>query len=265
MTLRVLTLNTWKCDGSYRERLDKMADVLDRLSPDVVLLQEAFSTLDGDADTARYLGSELAMTVVDAPARRKSRWFDGRMTESSSGLAVLTRLSVDTQHILQLPSDAADGQRIAQLLRLGAHGMAIWVANLHLTHLQNGSALRGKQLTTVMNALTRLAGNEPALVGGDFNAGPGDPEFDDLLRSPWNLVNPFASQPKSTHRTDGGSELDLDHLLLMGWPKSAVFSASVTLHPHNSTGLPTSDHAAVMLELNAANVCVPTKVRPSQL
>jgi endonuclease/exonuclease/phosphatase family metal-dependent hydrolase len=254
MTLRVLTLNTWKCDGSYRERLDKMAVALGRLSPDVVLLQEVFSTTDGVADTARYLASELTMTVVNAPARRKARWFDGRMTESSSGLAVLTRLAVDTQHILQLPSDEADGQRIAQVLRLSAQGMAMWVANLHLTHLPNGSALRGKQLATVMNALTRLAGNEPALLGGDFNAGPGDPEFDDLLRAPWNLVNPFASQTKSTHCTTGGSELDLDHLLLMGWPAGVISSASVTLHPRNNSGCPASDHAAVMLELDATTV-----------
>lgn len=251
MGLRIVTLNTWKCDGLYRQRLDRMTKGLISLAPDVVLLQEVFSTLNGDVDTATHLAQALSMTAVCAPARRKPRWFEGRLSESSSGLAVLARQSIGAHRVLQLPSDEADGQRIAQLVQLDLEACPIWVANIHLTHLAAASGLRAEQLTAVMNALKLHSGSGLAVLGGDFNAGPGDPEFDGLLSSPWNLVNPFAGNDKSTHRTDKGRDMDLDHLLLSGWPQGAVLKAEVTLDPRfgGSPGMNASDHAAVLLDL----------------
>jgi endonuclease/exonuclease/phosphatase family metal-dependent hydrolase len=251
MTLRVLTLNTWKCDGDYRRRLDLMAQGLARWSPDLVLLQEAFASDDGQADTAAQLAQALSMQATCAPARRKVRRFEGRPCQSSSGLAVLTREPVLAHHVLPLPSDAADGERIAQIVQVQRAGLPLWIANLHLTHLSKASGLRAAQLDHGMHALRQHAGSGLALIGGDFNTGPGSPEFDRLLAAPWHLINPFQGRTKSTHHSEDGRDLDLDHLLLSGWPASAVRCATVTLDPRAvEAGHRASDHAAVMLDLD---------------
>ena len=42
--LRIVTINTGKCDGSYRARLRWLASELSRLVPDIIALQEAPSS-----------------------------------------------------------------------------------------------------------------------------------------------------------------------------------------------------------------------------
>jgi endonuclease/exonuclease/phosphatase family metal-dependent hydrolase len=76
--MRIVSLNTWKCDGPYRQRLGLMAEELAALAPDVLLLQEVFATEDGHADTAAFLAQALAMHVIVSPARRKHRLFEGQ-------------------------------------------------------------------------------------------------------------------------------------------------------------------------------------------
>jgi endonuclease/exonuclease/phosphatase family metal-dependent hydrolase len=251
MTLRVLTLNTWKCDGDYRHRLDLMAQGLAHLSPDLVLLQEAFASLEGQADTAAHLAKALSMQVTCAPARLKLRGFEGRPCHSSSGLALLSREPVLAHHVLPLPTDPADGERIAQIVQVQHAGRTLWIAQLHLTHLPQASDLRAAQLDHALQALRQHSDQGPALIGGDFNSGPGRPEFDRLLAPPWDLRNPFEGRIKTTHRSEDGGDLDLDHLLLSGWPMNAVRGAAVTLDPRTAAaGQGVSDHAAVMLDLD---------------
>ena len=79
--MRILTLNTWKCDGAYRPRLQAMAQGLAALAPDVILLQEVFATEDDRADTAGYLAQALSMWATRAPApsgTKTGEWIHGR-------------------------------------------------------------------------------------------------------------------------------------------------------------------------------------------
>lgn len=239
--LRIVSLNTWKCEGPYRQRLGVMSATLRDLQPDVVMLQEAFASETGGADTAAQLAQALGLVATVAPARRKPRWFEGAEVDSSSGLALLTRQPPREQHVLALPADPRDGERIAQVVRLLHGGRALWLAHLHLTHLPDASALRSRQLGTVLSFCQTRAAGTRWVLGGDFNAGPGQAEFDGLLRPPWGLVQPWTHGPKITHRSDDGRALDLDHLLLAGWPHDAVLQTQVV-----EAG---SDHAAVLLDL----------------
>ncbi|MCY7358638.1 MAG: hypothetical protein LH609_14505 [Rudanella sp.] len=49
----LLTINTWKCDGQYRQRLALLKTQLGALRPDVVFCQEVFRA--AGADTGREL------------------------------------------------------------------------------------------------------------------------------------------------------------------------------------------------------------------
>lgn len=247
--MRLVTLNTWKGEGHYRQRLSSMAHGLASLAPDAVLLQEALITEDGQADTAEHLAQRLGMRKVAAPARRKQRLVEGQQRMSTSGLALLVRSAPFASQVVVLPTAAADGERIAQIVGIEVAGQRLWLANLHLTHLPGADALRHDQLMTCLRALRHCAGEQAAVVGGDMNSAPGSTALAAALRQPWHFRNPFGGQHKTTHRDKHGSDLDLDHLLLSpGWPADAVRSACVALDPR-AGGTSASDHAAVVVDL----------------
>lgn len=86
--LRVVTLNTWKCEGVYALRMQAMVEQLQPLNADVLVLQESFASADGMISTARTLAEALHLEYAWIPERPKSRLCDGHWMESYSGLAV---------------------------------------------------------------------------------------------------------------------------------------------------------------------------------
>lgn len=249
--MRIVTLNTWKCDGAYRARLQRMAEGLAALAPDLVLLQEVFASDDGVFDTAAFLARSLSMVAIHAPARHKSRRLDDLDRPSTSGMAVLSHRPPLEHHVLSLPADPADGERIAQLLRYTDGSQEWWVANLHLSHLPDAGALRASQLQTCHAALRARAGNAPRLIAGDFNTTPGSTEFRQMLDAAQGYFNPFAGQAKATHRSKAGIDLDLDHILLSHAWSDRVLARGIALDPRElPEPLRASDHAAVVLDLD---------------
>lgn len=248
--MRIVTLNTWKCDGAYGRRLDLMIDGLGELQPDIVLLQEVFASDDGLHDTALRISNALSMACVRAPSRAKNRMVDGRSIPSTSGLATLSRHPATQAHILPLPADREDGERIAHVARLSLEGHSIWVANLHLSHLPDAAALRRDQLTVVLKSVVAMAHADLFVVGGDFNASLESKELSPFLRSPWELNNPFHGQVKYTHCADDGRVMDIDHILTGNCGSWRVTNASTAMNISDcDTSMPPSDHAAVVVDL----------------
>lgn len=240
--MRIVTLNTWKNEGDYRRRLCLMRDGLAALSPDVICLQEAFAAQG--ADTARELGSALGFIVHVAPARYKERCHEGRVVRSSSGLAILTRWP-GTSSSLMLPSDPADGERIAQRLDLEVGDRALRVLNLHLTHLRDANALRATQLERALAwAAEGLAGG--LVVAGDLNATASDAALAPLRLSP---------RPGTLHGARVGAPLGaaaIDHCELLvsgGWREIDRVRG---LEAPDDGGWFPSDHASVGLDLMSA-------------
>lgn len=250
-SMRIVTLNTWKCDGAYRMRLPLMAQGLAALAPDLVLLQEVFASDDGFYDTAAVLAQALSMVAAHAPARHKTRQFEGRPHPGTSGMAVLSRQPALEHLVLPLPADATDGERVAQLLHYAVGPDGLWVLNVHLSHLPGASALRANQLQTCLAELRRHTAGAACLIAGDFNTTPASAEFRQLLDAPENFFNPFAGQRKTTHRNEAGEDLDLDHILLSRIGPNRVNAAAVALDPRNvPCPLRASDHAAVVMDLD---------------
>jgi endonuclease/exonuclease/phosphatase family metal-dependent hydrolase len=250
--LRIVTLNTWKCDGSYARRVELMTRELTGLNPDIVLLQEVFVSADGDLDTARHIATSLQMSVVYAPARAKTRKLEGRSIASTSGLCVLTRYPVCDTQTLPLPTDEADGERIAQIIKLMIGHQSIWIANVHLTHLPAAADLRQAQIECVCAALSRAAGTSTRIIGGDFNAAADSAELATLLEPASGFVNPFGFENKVTHCQQDGTTLDIDHLLVspgdQGWHPLRAFTALSSID--QKFGITPSDHVAVVVDLS---------------
>jgi endonuclease/exonuclease/phosphatase family metal-dependent hydrolase len=246
--MRIVTLNTWKNEGDYARRLDLMARGLAALSPDVVCLQECFA--GAGQDTAARLAGALGLTAYARPLRAKSRPHDGTLVASTSGLAILSREPAVAESGCALPSDAADGERIAQRLDLVAEGRRLRILNLHLTHLRAPEfvTLRARQLTEALRwaAADRDVG---LVVAGDLNAPASAPELAALNAQMGFDAATFLG---SRGERRGLASPAIDHLVLQtpgGWRVASQFRALDEVDPE---GWLPSDHAAVVADLAPA-------------
>ena len=154
--MRLVTLNTWKGDGAYAGRMDRMAEGLAELAPDVVALQEVLLAPALGCDTAAFLADALGLPAVTLPLRRKRRVVEGRAADSWSGLAVLSRRPILSHRTIPLPDDPRDGERAALAVELDLDGIRVTVVTLHLTHLADGDALRRRQWDAIAAATAEI-------------------------------------------------------------------------------------------------------------
>ncbi len=253
----LLTLNSWKCDGHYAQRMGLLAQGVIDLAPDVVALQEAFVAEDGSADTAEWLAAATGLRAVQALARPKPRSLAGREVPSFSGQAVLTRLKVQRVDSVVLPSSDADGGRMAQVVQLlvGAH--PVTVANVHLSHVRGGvgDALRQRQLQAVLEHLDQIGPASLTLVCGDFNDPLEAPALREFAGAPWHLQDSFelARQVRDPTCFDGsGQGHVLDHVLVVPALSRAtvqVEAAATVLRADrpDARGITPSDHSGLQV------------------
>lgn len=253
-TFSVITLNTWKCDGAYRDRLALMARELAALAPDVVLLQEVFVAPEIGADTGSHLAAALAMERAYAPAREKPRQIEGRRVNSQSGLATLSRWPIVQASVLSLAADARDGERIAQFVKIAVAGEPVLFVNLHLTHLEDANALRQEQLRQILDHLASLDPPDTVVVAGDFNAPPDSAPLRWLCeRSGFAVHNRIVDSPGQAWRptkllsSSGREPRCIDYIFSLGdarWPAAEQISLERVLD-RPAAGLLPSDHAGV--------------------
>lgn len=165
--LRAISLNSWKNDGDYPARLDRIRDGLRPFKADIIGLQEAFAAPSLGLDSAAMLADELGLTATQLPLRHKPRLVAGQSVESSSGQALLSPWPVLASRSVPLESDPRDGERAALLVDLECAGQPVSIAVLHLTHLAGADALRRRQWQQIAQA---LPSDRPVLAMGDFNA-----------------------------------------------------------------------------------------------
>lgn len=255
--MRVVTINTGKGDGSYTRRLELLASGLERLQPDVVLLQEALAICDGSGHTLNYLAERLDMQAVYAPARRKQRVVEEQCVPCASGLGILSRHTVADSRVVPLPEHPADGERIGQLVAIEWQSARILLANVHLTHLRGQDQLRRSQFSTM---LAHPWFHEPwsaRLIGGDFNTASGSlPTLFKYLAG-WSWRDGYAQgdgpQPRATSPIAGPAEAGrcVDFILSVA-PNATmhpVFSDAAVVLDEPKDGVYPSDHRGVMVSV----------------
>ncbi|HTJ89843.1 MAG TPA: endonuclease/exonuclease/phosphatase family protein [Acidocella sp.] len=251
-SLVVMTLNSWKGDGAYKARLRLMAEEVGRLDPDILLLQECFAAPELGHDTTAALAGATGFNSVSWPGRRKTRLCEGAEAVSTSGLAVLSRHPIRQWRTVPLPSDPRDGERAALFAEIDHPAGTILAVSLHLTHLRDAQALRGRQFESVM---MELAGVSPAtfvIVGGDFNAAADAEEFVNAnAPSGSRLVDcrRLAGAPAAATCPGNGDGACIDHILVRireDMEDCKVLGVSTVLdRPDPETGLLASDHFGV--------------------
>ncbi len=260
--LRIVTINTGKCDGRYRARLNALLAGLAALDADIILAQEAFEALDTSPaqSTPRHLADGLGMHLAFHPIRHKPRDVEGVSMDSVSGLATLSRWPLGEVIPLALSDDPDDGDRAALFVEIPTPDGVVRTANTHLTHLRHRDDLRVQQAREVLDHpwWDGVAGLR--LLGGDMNARE-DHEVHALVRgghAAWRGIDAFeaAGDParSSTIRREtpvGLIEARLDYLYLLAPPGDAaaeVAGARVVLERPLGDVLP-SDHFGVLADV----------------
>ncbi|WP_062135816.1 endonuclease/exonuclease/phosphatase family protein [Demequina aestuarii] len=147
---------THEAGGGPRVDLDEVAAALD--GTDVAMLQEVQrgSLLGGGTDMLEYLAGELNLPYSYAPAH-----------DRQFGNAIFTSRPHSEPRTLELPFGEGPQQRSA----LAVDFMG---ATFVSTHLQSTDEADATRLAQAQELTDWLAGLQPTVVGGDFNAEPGD-------------------------------------------------------------------------------------------
>ena len=261
-----MTWNVWWRFGPWERRQEAIVAVLSDERPDVVCLQETWST--DAADQADALADQLGFHVAVGEAPR----FDG----VGFANAVLSRWPVELVDSVALPRpDGRPGHRRAVAVRVSTPWGPWPFVSTHLDHRFDAAAARERQLAAVLALVASLRGDPerdlPVVVGADLNATPDSDEVraatgrraplvDGLvLTDAWEAVGEgpghtwTADNPYSAHTTWPRRRLDY---LLVSWPRpkpvgNATRAWLAGAGPVALDGGPVwaSDHAAVVADL----------------
>jgi len=262
--LRIVTINTGKCDGPYRARLNALRAGLAALDADIILMQEAFEALDASGaatiSTARHLATGLGMHLASHPIRHKPREVEGITVDSTSGLATLSRWPLGEVVPLALTDDPDDGDRAVLFASILMPDGVVLTANTHLTHLRHRDDLRVQQMREILGHDWWQRAATVRMLGGDLNARP-DHEVHALLRDGHEGVravdtydgagDPARAATIRRETSNGVVEARVDYLYLVTDPSGTVpevEGSRVVLNSPLGDVLP-SDHFGVLADV----------------
>lgn len=238
-SLTILTLNIWHDQDDWPARLNLMVETLERLRPDVILLQEVLQNPDlpNQAQTLAYrLGYEdvhfASVDPEDAPKRY--------------GNAILSRHPIVEANSRKLVP--ADDYRVAAHARIEVIGRLVNVYSTHLHHGGDapGTDVRRTQIQDLLDFVEATREGHPVVIGGDFNAEPAAPEMA-LITA--RYVDAVAARPErpSNHTLNpaaGHEPRRIDYLF--AGPMVEPLAAARVLDEPGPDSLWASDHFGVL-------------------
>jgi len=261
--MRVMTWNLWWQFGPWESRQSTIASTLADQQPDIVCLQEVWSTEDG-VDQARHLAEPAGLHV----ARTTERFHKG----VSFGNAILSRWPILETESRPLPPTGRTGaHRFVLYALIDADGGPIPVFCTHLSYRFDESALRDQQVRLILDFIAAKRGNpevdHPPILAGDLNAVPTSDEIRLLTgeRPPpipglvmtdawpqrgegpghtWSHTNSNVTDPSWPERR-------IDYVLV-GWPRPKPLGNIIGCHlagTDAAEGVHPSDHYAVVADL----------------
>lgn len=161
LALRVVSFN---CNGGERRAVMELGE----LHPDIVLLQES-PARPWLVDIARQWYGEQGAVVWSADASIMAR---GRLTplplpRSAAAYAVRARLELESGQELEI---------VSLRLEPGLVRADLWAPDCWREQTENRRK-RCKQLEAILSPLAGSSRKAPLILGGDFNAPPGDAVF----------------------------------------------------------------------------------------
>jgi endonuclease/exonuclease/phosphatase family metal-dependent hydrolase len=251
--IKLLTINTWKCDGNYQKRLVALQDQILAINADIIALQESFQTIDNKYNTAYTLANSLNYFHISSQSRKKIRIIDGVANDSYSNVAILSKFPIRKHQVFPLPSSPEDGGRDAIVTEIIIENHRIVVASLHLTHLRNATNLRQLQLKQILNQPFVKDTADIFFICGDFNATLDDESLKEFLLFPYLLTDTFKFRKKSDSidftLQAAKRSVKIDHILMMSTNQKTpkIIDTSIVMYDIDAkTGVKPSDHNGVL-------------------
>jgi len=209
LRLRLVTYNIWGLpswmNGARTGRYIKIARELERLAPDFILLQEAWT-----ADARRSAPTNGLWSIARAAGQHT--FFQ------QSGLLTLSKFPIIAGRFYPF-SRATFPDRFVNkgALKITVQLPDRRVVNVWNLHLQDGGSpgIRQSQIRELVSAVQAAEDGQIAdLVGGDFNTTPDDPLYQELSRSigpsvqQLGGISPFVTWDGLSAKPGSGQTLD---------------------------------------------------------
>jgi endonuclease/exonuclease/phosphatase family metal-dependent hydrolase len=231
--VRVMTYNLhlfFGEDGKYN--LTGLRELIEADGADIVAVCEsdALKPMVGQADGLRWLGQQLGYHVV----------FGAESRARSEGVGLLSRWPVEAVEVIELPIEQSV-TRLAVVARVQTPAGSLPVISTHLSvgSESESADARAEQVATIVDRGTNF---EQAVVMGDFNTAPDEPEYEPLAEA-FTDAWLAAEQTRGTAETWSASDPQkrIDYIFLRGeW----------TVHEAATKGTAQeSDHKAVVAEI----------------
>jgi endonuclease/exonuclease/phosphatase family metal-dependent hydrolase len=167
-TCRVVTWNVWGRYGDWSARLDGIIAELRRSGPDVVCLEEAWTT--SEQSQADLVGEALGLP-------HRFAYGDWPQEGWVSGAAVCSRWPIRTRAQRQLPG-GGDSAGTAVYTEIDGPRGIIQLFVVILDYPLHASGVRQQQVRELAEFVTEVASSRhPVVICGDFNAGPDSDEL----------------------------------------------------------------------------------------
>jgi endonuclease/exonuclease/phosphatase family metal-dependent hydrolase len=202
--------------------LDMLVDVISRESPDVLVLQEVVRgwMIDEQHDALSVLAERLGMPYVFGPNIGD---LYGNAILSRFPMTDVKRVHFAVQPSVKHQPRGAVGVRIGDVL----------VVTTHLDEVADSSSIRQEQVRTI---LREWGGENVAIIAGDMNAEPGDPEMGLFSQAGFEDL----AEPAGPTTTMDDPQKRIDYI----WGIGVVGS-----NPHTVMALGASDHRAVVVNV----------------
>jgi endonuclease/exonuclease/phosphatase family metal-dependent hydrolase len=206
---------------------DRIADVAQRVDPDVLVLEEAGRgwPLSSTIDLAEWMKRRLDLPYRWAPA-----------ADHTMGNLIFSKIPIRDARVVQLPQGTGTMRRSAIVARVGpVGGRDMTIAGVHL---QNGSSPdRLDTRIRELDVLLRALGSDRAgvVIAGDLNADPGERDLRHVLDAGFTTTQPTK---RCTLKTSNDNCVD--------W---ILVTEDLLQGPPRVVRVPQFDHNAVVTEI----------------
>jgi endonuclease/exonuclease/phosphatase family metal-dependent hydrolase len=241
-TIRVMHWNLYHGqDANKKWAFSRQMDVIANAKPDIISLNEVekFNSTYGNIDQAAEIAKHMK-------AKTGKTWYQYMVVASGSskgiGNAIISRFPLSGTNVCHLSSS-----RNAVHATMTVNGRTFNFWSTHLA-VESGS-YRVNEVNSLQSCMSNFS--QQRVVAGDFNAGTGTSEINDMVSSyidGWAKAKSLGVSVNYSGNCDGCTRNSrIDYMFISKEAKSLVLKKAQIIDTRNSSGVMASDHKPMIV------------------